>query len=109
MKAKAFIAVFERTEELLNGFTFHSDPKKIEAFNVHVYQPVANIWAYKRKVLGLISRYEIRSNNYVLLVDHTTREAAYFANQVTSTHSWVIMFLEKQNDLLKSLIFLKKT
>ena len=43
---------------------------------------MANIWAYKRKVLGLILRCEIRANNYALLVDHTSREAAYFANRL---------------------------
>lgn len=81
-EAKAFIVVFERIEEQLNGYTVHTDPRQIEAFNVHVYQAVANIWAYKRKVLGLILRCEIRSNNYALLVDHTSREAAYFANRL---------------------------
>lgn len=81
-EAQAFIVVFERIEEQLNGFTIHSDPKQVKAFNVQVYQAVANIWAYKRKVLGLILRCEIRSNNYALLVDHTSREAAYFANRL---------------------------
>lgn len=81
-EAKAFIAIFERIEEQLNGYTVHTDPRQIEAFNNHVYQAVANIWAYKRKVLGLILRCEIRSNNYALLVDHTSREAAYFANRL---------------------------
>ncbi|MET1014415.1 MAG: DUF2935 domain-containing protein [Paenisporosarcina sp.] len=81
-EAQAFIATFERIEEQLNGYSVHTDPRQIQAFNTHVYQAVANIWAYKRKVLGLILRCEIRSNNYALLVDHTSREAAFFANRL---------------------------
>lgn len=81
-EAQGFIATFERIEEQLQGFTSHSDPKQIKAFNTQVYQAAANIWAYKRKVLGLILRCEIKSNNFALLVDHTSREAAYFANRL---------------------------
>lgn len=81
-EAQQFIAIFERIEERLSVFTVHSDPREVEAFNMQVYQSVASIWAFKRKVLGLILRCEIRSNNYPLLVDHTSREAAYFANRL---------------------------
>lgn len=81
-EAQQFIAVFERIEEQLNSYSVHTDPRQIQAFNTQVYQAVASIWAYKRKVLGLILRCEITSNNYPLLVDHTSREAAYFANRL---------------------------
>ncbi|PLR66388.1 DUF2935 domain-containing protein [Bacillus sp. PAMC26568] len=81
-EAQQFITVFERLEEQLSKFSETSDPKQVKAFNNQVYQAVASIWAYKRKVLGLILRCEIRSNNYALLVDHTSREAAYFANRL---------------------------
>ncbi|KIL48293.1 hypothetical protein KP78_17400 [Jeotgalibacillus soli] len=81
-EAKQFIFVFEKIEERLSNFSVSTDPQRIQAFNNQVYQAVASIWAYKRKVLGLILRCELRSNNYALLVDHTSREAAYFANRL---------------------------
>ena len=81
-EAQQFIAVFERIEEQLASYSEQSDPRQIYAFNAEVYQAVASIWAYKRKVLGLILRCEIRTNNYPLLVDHVSREAAYFANRL---------------------------
>ena len=81
-EAKQFITVFERIEEQLNRFSVSSDPQQVKAFNNQVYQSVASIWAYKRKVLGLTLRCEVLSNNYPLLIDHTSREAAYFANRL---------------------------
>lgn len=82
VEAQQFITIFERIEEQLAGYSVHTDPRQIQAFNSQVYQEVAKIWAYKRKVLGLILRCEITTNNYPLLVDHTSREAAYFANRL---------------------------
>ncbi len=81
-EAKSFIAIFERMEEKLNTYSVNSYPRQIEAFNTHVYQAVANRWAYKRKVLALILRGEIQSNNYVQLLEHTSKEATYFANRL---------------------------
>jgi hypothetical protein len=81
-EAKQYIALFERIEEQLNRYSPNSDPQEIRQFNNQVYQAAVSIWAYKRKVLGLVLRCEIRSNNYALLVDHISREAAYFANRL---------------------------
>lgn len=81
-EAQQFIALFERIEQQLSNYSINSDPQQIKAFNSQVYQAATSIWAYKRKVLGLILRCEIRSNNYALLVDHTSREAAYFAKRL---------------------------
>ncbi|MEM1505897.1 DUF2935 domain-containing protein [Domibacillus sp. 8LH] len=81
-EAKQFIGVFERIEQELSTYTVDADPQLIKQFNSKVYQAAASIWAYKRKVLGLILRCQIRSNNYALLVDHTSREAAYFAKRL---------------------------
>lgn len=86
-EAQQFITVFERIEDQLSKFTVNSDPQQIQAFNNQVYQAAASIWAYKRKVLGLTLRCEIRSNNYALLVDHISREAAYFANRLKELNS----------------------
>jgi hypothetical protein len=66
----------------LSRFTVNSDLHQIQAFNSEVYQAAVSIWNYKRKVLGLALRCEIRSNNFPLLVDHISREAAYFANRL---------------------------
>ncbi|MFB5661527.1 DUF2935 domain-containing protein [Alteribacillus sp. HJP-4] len=81
-EAQQFIEEFERIEEQLSKFTVNSDPEQIEAFNNKVYQAAASIWAYKRKVLGLTLNCQIRSNNFPLLIDHISREAAYFANRL---------------------------
>ncbi|MET1031430.1 DUF2935 domain-containing protein [Domibacillus tundrae] len=81
-EAKQFIRVFEQIEQQLSTYTIHTDPQLIKKFNSQVYQAAASIWAFKRKVLGLILRCKIRSNNYALLVDHTSREAAYFAKRL---------------------------
>ncbi|MFB5663982.1 DUF2935 domain-containing protein [Alteribacillus sp. HJP-4] len=81
-EAQQFIVVFERIEEQLSKYTVNSDPKQIESFNNEVYQAAASIWAYKRKVLGLTLSCQIRSNNFPLLIDHISREAAYFANRL---------------------------
>jgi hypothetical protein len=81
-EAKQFITLFERIEEQLSRYSPNSDPQEIRNFNNQVYQAAVSIWSYKRKVLGLILRCEIRSNNYALLVDHVSREAAYFANRL---------------------------
>ncbi|MFJ7827721.1 DUF2935 domain-containing protein [Psychrobacillus sp. NPDC096623] len=81
-EAQQYIAIFEKIEEQLAGYSVNSDPQQVKAFNTHVYQAAVSIWAYKRKVLGLILRCEIRTNNFPLLVDHTSREAAYFAKRL---------------------------
>ena len=81
-EARQFISLFERIEEKLAKFTVNSDLRQVQAFNTEVYQAAASIWSYKRKVLHLTLRCEIRSNNYPLLVDHISREAAYFANRL---------------------------
>jgi hypothetical protein len=81
-EARQFIALFERIEEKLSRFTVDSDLRQVQAFNSEVYQAAAAIWSYKRKVLDLILRCQITSNNFPLLVDHISREAAYFANRL---------------------------
>lgn len=81
-EARQFISLFERIEEKLSRFTVNSDLRLVLAFNTEVYNAVVSIWGYKRKVLGLTLRCEIRTNNFPLLVDHISREAAYFANRL---------------------------
>jgi hypothetical protein len=81
-EAQQFIALFERIEEKLSKFTVNSDLRQVKAFNTEVYQAVVAIWSYKRKVLGLTLNCQIRTNNFPLLVDHISREAAYFANRL---------------------------
>jgi hypothetical protein len=69
-------------EEKLARFSVNSDILQIQAFINEVYQAAVAIWSYMRKVLGLTLRCEIRTNNFPLLVDHISREAAYFANRL---------------------------
>lgn len=81
-EARSFIPKFERIEEQLERFSVSTDPQQIAQFNRHVYEAAVQIWAFKRKVLELTLQCKIRSNNYALLIDHTSREAAYFANRL---------------------------
>jgi hypothetical protein len=81
-EANQFYDLFERIEEKLAKFTVNSDLRQVQAFNTEVYQAAVAIWSYKRKVLDLTLRCEIRHNNFPLLVDHISREAAYFANRL---------------------------
>jgi hypothetical protein len=81
-EARHFIPIFERIEEQASSYNEHTDPEIIRQFNMQVYQAVASIWAYKRKVLGLILSCKIVSNNIPLLVDHTSREAYYFSKRL---------------------------
>ncbi|WP_445486853.1 DUF2935 domain-containing protein [Niallia sp. 03133] len=82
IESKQFISLFERIEEKLTKFTVNSELRQVQAFNTEVYQAAASIWSFKRKVLDLTLRCEIRTNNFPLLVDHISREAAYFANRL---------------------------
>lgn len=82
VEAQQFITLFERIEEKLGRFSVNSDLRQVQDFNTEVYQAAVAIWHYKRKVLGLTLRCEIISNNYPLLIDHISREAAYFANRL---------------------------
>jgi len=81
-EAQQFISLFERIEEKLSRFTVNSDLRQVQAFNSEVYQAAVAIWSYKRKILELTLRCEIRTNNFPLLIDHISREAAYFANRL---------------------------
>lgn len=81
-EAQYFIRLFEQIEEQLSRFSIQTDPQQIRMFNEQVYQAAVSIWGYKRKVLGLVLSCRIITNNYPLLVDHISREAAYFANRL---------------------------
>lgn len=81
-EARQYIPVFERIEEQAANYNEQTDPDVIRQLNNQVYQAAVSIWAYKRKVLGLILSCQIVSNNLPLLVDHVSREAAYFAKRL---------------------------
>lgn len=81
-EADHFYKLFEAIETKAQNFTLQSDPKQIQQFNIEVHNAASMIWAFKRKILGLIIQCKISGNNFPLLVDHTSREAAYFANRL---------------------------
>lgn len=75
--------MFEEIERRSNTFTPETDPEVIKRFNVEVHNAASHIWAFKRKVLGLILSCQLPgANNFPLLVDHTSREAFYFRNRL---------------------------
>jgi hypothetical protein len=78
-----FYGLFEGIERRSHQFTPRTDPQQIKGFNTEVHQAVSMIWVFKRKVLGLILQCKLPGgNNFPLLVDHVSREAAYFRNRL---------------------------
>ncbi|KKK38225.1 hypothetical protein WQ57_10520 [Mesobacillus campisalis] len=105
-EAQQFIALFERIEEKLSRFSPNSELGQVQAFNNEVYQAAVAIWHYKRKVLGLELRCEIRSNNFPLLIDHVSREAAYFANRLKELNEGRLV--PEANDIIQENVFFLK-
>lgn len=83
MEANQFFAVFEEIERRSHTFTQAADPELIRRFNIEVHNAVSHIWAFKRKVLGLVVSCQMPgANNFPLLIDHVSREAFYFRNRL---------------------------
>lgn len=82
-EATQFFATFEAIEARSHAFNAGTDPQTIQRFNAEVHNAVSHIWAFKRKILGLILQCQLPGqNNFPLLVDHTSREAFYFRNRL---------------------------
>lgn len=105
-EAQQFSTLFERIEEKLARFTVNTDIRQIQAFNIEVYQAAVAIWRYKRKVIGITLRCEIRTNNFPLLVDHVSREAAYFANRLKELNEGKLA-AQPETIIQENLFFLK--
>ncbi|MFC5464173.1 DUF2935 domain-containing protein [Lederbergia graminis] len=105
-EAQQFITLFERIEEKLARLNVNSDIRQVQAFNSEVYQAAVSIWSFKRKVLGLTLRCEIQSNNFPLLVDHISREAAYFANRIKDLNEGKLA-PERDTIIQENLFFLR--
>ncbi|WP_258168237.1 MULTISPECIES: DUF2935 domain-containing protein [Paenibacillus] len=87
-EANQFQAIFEDIERRAHSFSVNTDPQTIREFNVEVHNAAAHIWAFKRKVLGLILQCKLPGqNNFPLLVDHISREANYFRNRLEELNS----------------------
>jgi hypothetical protein len=82
-EANQFYHLFEEIEQRSHSFTNQTDPEQMKRFNSEVQQAATGIFAFKRKVLGLILTCKLPgSNNFPLLVDHTSREANYFRKRL---------------------------
>ncbi|MFE5317573.1 DUF2935 domain-containing protein [Paenibacillus sp. NPDC056579] len=82
-EANQFYKIFENIEVRAHSFSDTTDPEQIRRFNAEVRNAAAHIWAFKRKVLGLIISCQLPGgNNFPLLVDHVSREANYFRNRL---------------------------
>lgn len=82
-EANQFYHLFENIEQRAHSFTTQTDPEQIKRFNSEVQQAATGIFAFKRKVLGLILTCKLNgANNFPLLVDHTSREANYFRKRL---------------------------
>lgn len=82
-EANHYYVVFEEIESRSHSFTVGTDPEVIRNFNVEAHNAASHIWAFKRRVLGLIVSCQLPGgNNFPLLVDHVSREAFYFRNRL---------------------------
>jgi hypothetical protein len=82
-EANQFYSLFEAIESRSHTLPVDTDPQIIMRFNTEVQNAASHIWAFKRKILGLILRCQLPgANNFPLLVDHTSREAFYFRNRL---------------------------
>lgn len=87
-EANQFYTIFESIENRANTYSVGTDPNTIRKFNEDTYVAVSHIWAFKRKVLGLILTCKLPgANNFPLLVDHVSREANYFRNRLTELNT----------------------
>jgi hypothetical protein len=81
--ANYFYKLFEGIEQRSHSFRLDTDPATIQKFNVEVHTAASHIWAFKRKILGLLLTCQLPGqNNFPLLVDHISREAFYFRNRL---------------------------
>ncbi|MDQ0089099.1 hypothetical protein J2T12_002509 [Paenibacillus anaericanus] len=82
-EANQFQAIFEDIERRSHAFSMDTDPQTIREFNTEVQNAATHIWAFKRRILGLILQCKLPGgNNFPLLVDHVSREANYFRNRL---------------------------
>lgn len=82
-EANYFYKLFEGIEQRSHAMNVNADPSTIQQFNKEVHTAVSHIWAFKRKILGLILTCKLPGqNNFPLLVDHVSREANYFRNRL---------------------------
>ncbi|WP_206425359.1 DUF2935 domain-containing protein [Staphylospora marina] len=82
-EANYFYDLFQHIEDRSHSFSTDADPETIASFNTEVYNAASGIWAFKRKVLGLVLRCQLPGqNNFPLLIDHVSREANYFRNRL---------------------------
>ena len=82
-EANQFYHLFEQIEQRAHSFTSQIDPEQMKRFNSEVQQAATGIFAFKRKILGLILNGKMQgANNFPLLVDHISREANYFRKRL---------------------------
>ncbi|MFM9282079.1 DUF2935 domain-containing protein [Paenibacillus jiagnxiensis] len=87
-EAQQHQAIFEDIERRSHEFGLSTDPQTIREFNTEVRNAAVHIWAFKRRVLGLILQCKLPGqNNFPLLVDHVSREANYFRNRLEELNS----------------------
>ncbi|NEU29188.1 DUF2935 domain-containing protein [bacterium LRH843] len=82
-EANQFYHLFEQIEQQSHSLTNQTDPEQMRHYNSQVQVAAASIYAFKRKILGLILTCQLPgANNFPLLVDHISREANYFRNRL---------------------------
>ncbi|MBN6189319.1 DUF2935 domain-containing protein [Aneurinibacillus sp. BA2021] len=89
-EAVHFQSLFENIEEKTYHLTSEADQEHIARFNTEVHQATAHFWSFKRRVLELLLSCTIFTHNYPLMVDHASREAAYFMTRLEQLNKGVL-------------------
>src|SRR4051812_42138401 len=53
-EANYFYKLFEGIEQRAHSYSADADPSTIQQFNIEAHSAASHIWAFKRKILGLI-------------------------------------------------------
>lgn len=80
----ALLAIYKRhIKRRRTGNRERESKNRLPVFDAEVHNATSHIWAFKRKILGLVLTCKLPgSNNFPLLIDHTSREAFYFRNRL---------------------------
>lgn len=90
-EAEYYYALFDKIESRSHSFPVDTDPEVIRRFNKKVINAACGIWAFKRKVLGLVLSCKLPGqNNFPLLIDHVSREANYFRKRLKELNKGIV-------------------
>ncbi|WP_035099790.1 DUF2935 domain-containing protein [Aneurinibacillus terranovensis] len=74
--------LFQKFEDRTEQLNDRCKPELMIRTNMEVYHTTSQMWEFNREILGLILSGKIICHTYPLVIDHFSREAAYFMNRL---------------------------